>query len=282
MLSRPAPLAAAPGPATPVPVVQGGAQAVDRALGLLAAVGRAPAEGATLATLAEAAGMSKPTARRLLISLIAAHLVEQDRGSRAYHLGPGAWLLGLRAGRRHDMARLAADCVARLAAESGDSAFVVVPQGDEYLCLTRIEGAHPVRTHAMLAGDRNPLGAGAAGIALLAALPEAEAQAALRRLGPALTARMGEEAAAHVAGDVARARATGHALNPGRVVAGSWGIGVPVLWPDGRPAAALSIAAVETRMGPAREEDLARLLRAEAATLADRLAHHLTPERMLP
>ena len=57
---------------------------------------------------------------------------------------------------------------------------------------------------------------------------------------------------------------------------------MPVLWPDGRPAAALSIAAVETRMGPAREEDLARLLRAEAATLADRLAHHLTPERMLP
>ena len=286
MLSRPAPLAAAPGPAAPVPVpapaVQGGAQAVDRALGLLAAVGRAPAEGATLATLACAAGMSKPTARRLLISLIAAHLVEQDRGSRAYHLGPGAWLLGLRAGRRHDMARLAADCVARLAAESGDSAFVVVPQGDEYLCLTRIEGAHPVRTHAMLAGDRNPLGAGAAGIALLAALPEAEAQAALRRLAPALNARMGEEAAAHVAGDVARARATGHALNPGRVVAGSWGIGVPVLWPDGRPAAALSIAAVETRMGPAREDDLARLLRAEAATLADRLAHHLTPERTLP
>lgn len=281
MLSRPAALAMAPGPAAPAPAVQGGAQAVDRALGLLAAVGRAPAEGATLATLAEAAGMSKPTARRLLISLIAAHLVEQDRGSRAYHLGPGAWLLGLRAGRRHDMARLAADCVARLAAESGDSAFVVVPQGDEYLCLTRIEGAHPVRTHAMLAGDRNPLGAGAAGIALLAALPEAEAQAALRRLGPALDARMGAEAA-HVAGDVARARATGHALNPGRVVAGSWGIGVPVLWPDGRPAAALSIAAVETRMGPAREEDLARLLRAEAATLADRLAHHLTPERMLP
>ena len=57
---------------------------------------------------------------------------------------------------------------------------------------------------------------------------------------------------------------------------------MPVLWPDGRPAAALSIAAVETRMGPAREDDLARLLRAEAATLADRLAHHLTPERTLP
>ena len=86
MLSRPAALATAPDRATPAPAVQGGAQAVDRALGLLAAVGRAPAEGATLAALARAAGMSKPTARRLLISLIAAHLVEQDRESRAYHL----------------------------------------------------------------------------------------------------------------------------------------------------------------------------------------------------
>ena len=109
MLTRPA-----PDPDQAIPAA-GGAQAVDRALALLAAVGRAGPEGDTLSGLAQASGVARPTARRLLISLIAAHLVEQDRGSRAYHLGPGAWLLGLRAGRRHDMAEQAADCVARLA-----------------------------------------------------------------------------------------------------------------------------------------------------------------------
>ena len=159
----------------------GGAKAVDRALALLAAVGRAPPEGASLAALAQAAGVAKPTARRLLISLMGAGLVEQDAGSRCYHLGAGAFLLGLRAGRRHDMAEQAADCVARLARDSGDSAFLLVPQGDEVVCLMREEGAFPIRTHALLAGDRNPAGVGAGGIALLAALPPEEAAATLDR-----------------------------------------------------------------------------------------------------
>lgn len=254
----------------------GGAQAVDRALALLAAVGRAPPEGASLAALAQAAGVAKPTARRLLISLMGADLVEQDAGSRCYHLGAGAFLLGLRAGRRHDMAEQAADCVARLARNSGDSAFLLVPQGDEVVCLMREEGAFPIRTHALLAGDRNPAGVGAGGIALLAALPPEEAAATLDRIAPATAARMGE-AAAHLPADVALARERGFALNPGRVVAGSWGVAVPVLWPDGRPAAALTIAAVESRMSPARQPELVRLLRAEAALIEARLARPLTP-----
>lgn len=254
----------------------GGAQAVDRALALLAAVGRAPPEGASLAALAQAAGVAKPTARRLLISLMGADLVEQDAATRCYHLGAGAFLLGLRAGRRHDMAEQAADCVARLARDSGDSAFLLVPQGDEVVCLMREEGAFPIRTHALLAGDRNPAGVGAGGIALLAALPPEEAAATLDRIAPATAARMGE-AAAHLPADVAQARERGFALNPGRVVPGSWGVAVPVLWPDGRPAAALTIAAVESRMGPARQPELVRLLRAEAALIEARLARPLTP-----
>lgn len=255
----------------------GGAQSVDRALALLAAVGRAGVEGAALADLARAAGMAKPTARRLLISLIAAHLVEQDDATRSYHLGPGAWLLGLRAGLRHDMTALAADAVVRLAKSSGDSAFLLVPQGDEVLCLIRQEGSHPIRTHALLAGDRNPLGVGAGGLALLAALPDDECAATLARLAPALDARMGADAAAHVPADVAHARAQGYAINPGRVIAGSWGIGAAIRWPDGRPAAALSIAAVENRLGPFRQEDLSRLLLAETARIESRLSQHLTP-----
>lgn len=258
------------------PALAGGAQAVDRALALLAAVGRAPPEGAPLSALAQAAGVAKPTARRLLISLMGAHLVEQDAGTRAYHLGAGAFLLGLRAGRRHDMAEQAADCVARLARDSGDSAFLLVPQGDEVVCLMREEGAYPIRTHALLAGDRNPAGVGAGGIALLAALPPEEAAATLERIAPATAARMGE-AAAHLPVDVALARERGWALNPGRVVPGSWGVAVPVLWPDGRPAAALTVAAVEARMGPLRQAELVRMMQAEAALIGARLARPLTP-----
>ncbi|WP_258869544.1 hypothetical protein [Paracoccus thiocyanatus] len=51
-------------------------------------------------------------------------------------------------------------------------------------------------------------------------------------------------------------------------------------WPDGRPAGALSIAAIETRMGPARQAELAAALHREARLVAARLAALDTePER---
>ena len=42
--------------------------------------------------------------------------------------------------------------------------------------------------------------------------------------------------------------------------------------PDGRPAGALSIAAVESRMTPARQAELAAALHREAQAIAARLA----------
>ena len=87
---------------------------------------------------------------------------------------------------------------------------------------------------------------------ILAALPEAEAAALLARVAPLVGEWM-----SGLQEDLAHARAHGHALNPGRIVAGSWGLGVAILWPDGRPAGALSIAAIENRMTPARQADLA-------------------------
>lgn len=244
---------------------------MERALNLLSLVGRAGDEGAALAPLVTATGLSRPTARRLLMALAGAQLIEQDPATRRYHPGPEAFLLSAFAAPRHGMLTHAAASLTRLAAETGDTALLSVPQGDHVLCLRREEGSHPVRTHALLAGDRNPLGIGAAGLALLAAMPPAQADAALRRLQPALVARLNSPAAV-LAADVALARQQGWALNPGRVIAGSWGLGVAVLWPDGRPAAALSVAAIEARLPPDRQQWVVALMQEEARRIEARLA----------
>jgi DNA-binding IclR family transcriptional regulator len=67
-------------------------------------------------------------------------------------------------------------------------------------------------------------------------------------------------------------RARGFALNPGLLMAGSWGVGVPILDRQGRCEGALSIAAIESRLGPNRQHELGALLKAEAERLAERLA----------
>ncbi|VDS07842.1 Acetate operon repressor [Paracoccus haematequi] len=260
----------------PAPADTGGTQAVARALSLLSLVGRGGAQGLGLSQLAAASGLARPTARRLLLALGAARLVEQDRATRRYHLGPETYLLAGFAAERHGIVHHARDAMLRLARETGDTVLLTVPQDDHTLCLERIEGDFPVRTHALMRGDRKPAGVGAGALAILAALPEAEAAALLARVAPLVGDLMPDLRA-----DLAMARERGHALNPGRIVAGSWGLGVAIRWPDGRPAGALSIAAVEHRMTPARQAELAALLHREAALIAARLADPDT-ERTTP
>ena len=71
-----------------------GSQSVDRALRLLAIVGRDAENGKALSEIVEESGLNKPTARRLLIALMRARLVEQDTRSRRYYLGDEAFVLG--------------------------------------------------------------------------------------------------------------------------------------------------------------------------------------------
>lgn len=263
-------MAAPSDPAAPEPAAHG-AQAVARALSLLSLVGRGGGAGLGLADLAAASGLARPTARRLLLALAAARMVEQDRQSRRYHLGPEAYLLARFATERHGLLTHARESMLRLAQDTGDTVLLTVPQDDHTLCLERIEGAFQVRTHALMRGDRKPAGVGAGALAILAALPAPEAEALLSRAAPLIRA-MAPGLMQDLPGDLARARALGHALNPGRVVAGSWGLGVAILWPDGRPAGALSLAAIENRMGADRRADLVLRLHREARLIEARMA----------
>lgn len=264
-------MAAAPDPAAQDPAAQSGSQAVARALSLLSLVGRGGSAGLGLAELATASGLTRPTVRRLLLALAAARMVEQDRQSRRYHLGPEAYLLARFASERHGLLMHARDCMRRLAQDTGDTVLLTVPQDDHSLCLERIEGAFQVRTHALMRGDRKPMGVGAGAMALLAALPISEADAMRRRIAPLIGDLM-PDLIPDLIHDENLARQTGHALNPGRIVPGSWGLGVVIRWPDGRPAGALSLAAIENRMQSDRQPALVAALHREARLIQDSLS----------
>ncbi|MBP2300599.1 AMP-binding protein [Azospirillum picis] len=81
-----------PDPATPP--AAGGTQSLERAIALLRAVAAAEPDGARLADLMAAVGLSKATAHRLLMALAREALVDQDMRSKRYHLGSGLVPLG--------------------------------------------------------------------------------------------------------------------------------------------------------------------------------------------
>ncbi|MFN7023523.1 MAG: IclR family transcriptional regulator [Pseudorhizobium sp.] len=248
-----------------------GARAVERALGLMAAVGTGGGSGVSLADVVRDTGLNKPTARRLLIALMRSRLVEQDEETRRYHLGPELYVLGLLAAPRHGLLDMAAESLQRLSNLSGDTSFVSMRRGDYAACLHRQEGAHPVKTHALLAGDQNPLGVGAGSLAMLAALADDEASAVLQRVEAQICAQYRGYTSEILRSDILQARECGYALNPGRVIASSWGIGMPILLPNGRLAGALSIAAIDSRMTQPRQSELAVLLSEEVGRIQAKL-----------
>ncbi|WP_114772053.1 IclR family transcriptional regulator [Microvirga subterranea] len=241
-----------------------GSQSVDRALRLLTLVGRGNELGATLGAIVEQSGLNKPTARRLLLALMRAGLVEQDERTRRYYLGEKTYVLGTLASRRHGLLEIGMESLRNLSRLTMDTSFVSMRRENYAVCLYREEGTYPVRTHALQAGNQHPLGIGAGSLAMLAALPDEEIEHVLAENRPALEAQYPAYTIDLIRDDIARTREQGYALNPGRIVAGSWGLGVAVRFPDGRVAGALSLAAIDSRMTPDRQPELARLLKAEA------------------
>jgi DNA-binding IclR family transcriptional regulator len=248
-----------------------GSQAVERALQLLSIVGRGAEKGVALADVVADSGLNKPTARRLLMALMRSRLVEQDELTRRYYLGGELYVLGMLASRRHGLLEMAGESLKRLSGKSADTSFVSMRRDDYAVCLYREEGTHPVRTHALLTGDQNPLGVGAGSLAMLAALPDSEVEAVLGRIEGVIAAQYPGYSPQIIREDVARSRELGYALNPGRVIANSWGIGMAILLPDGRLAGALSIAAIDSRMGDARQKELVGLLAHEVERVQGKL-----------
>ncbi|WP_230531509.1 IclR family transcriptional regulator [Microvirga roseola] len=248
-----------------------GSQSVDRALRLLSLVGREAERGAQLSDIVEESGLNKPTARRLLLALMRAGLVEQEPVTRRYYLGEEAYVLGTLASRRHGLLELSMESLRNISEATRDTSFVSIRRENYAVCLHREEGTYPVRTHALQAGNHHPLGIGAGSLAMLAALPDEEVEHVLAANRRVLDNQYPNYSVEQIREDIAATRENGYALNPGRIFAGSWGLGAAILFPDGRLAGALSIAAIDSRMAADRQPELVRHLKAEVARVETKL-----------
>ena len=237
-----------------------GAQTLRRGLAVLRLLTRAGTSGLRMGEIARRSGLNKATAIRLTRTLLDEGFVMHDQATCAYRLGPEAFAVGLAAEPSYELQRLAVPALRALALESGDTVFFTVLHGIESICLSRWEGDYPIRNQLVKAGDRWPLGVGAGSCAMLAALADADIANIL--------ARNAAQRAAHFPGCTDEAihrliretRAQGYCLNPGLVLESSWAIGVAVVDANHRPVASISLAAIETRLGPARRAALGNRL----------------------
>ncbi|MET0302500.1 MAG: IclR family transcriptional regulator [Microbacteriaceae bacterium] len=247
-----------------------GAQVVGRIGALLRVLSEHGRDGAGTTVVANAAGLTRSTAHRLLSSLAAEGFVDRDAASGHWLLGPELYLLGSVAAERYDIADLARDAVRELAAATGESAFLSARRGDETVCLVREEGSFPIRSFVLYEGVRFPLGVASAGLAILAFLPPAEIDAYLARVRLEETFGAPHREAA-VRERITQTTRDGYAVNPGLLVEGSWGMGAAVFDRSGSPAWALSLTGIETRFREDRRRELGRLLLDAAHAVTQRL-----------
>lgn len=247
-----------------------GTQTLQRGAQLLRLLATHAREGLRLLDAAHLSGLERPTTHRLLRGLAAEGLAMQDPGTRRYFLGPLAFELGLAAARRFNLRDICHGALVRLAQASGDTVYMAVRRGGDAVCLDRCEGSFPIKTLTVDIGDRVPLGVGAGGLANLAALDAEEAEELIAANAERTGTYPGLDAAVLRAA-VEETRRRGYSVHRNRAMPGVLAIGLVLRTPSGAPVASISIAAIESRMTPQRQEELIALMRSEARMLEGQL-----------
>lgn len=249
-----------------------GLQTVDRAVAVLHLLSAHGSTGLRLVDVQGKLKLSKPTAHRLLMSLVSHGFVEQDETTKRYRLGARlavlAWSVPQ---RRPDLGRIAAPAAQRVAERSGDTVFLMARDGLEHVCVGRETGSFPIKALTIDVGTRRPLGVGAGGIAVLAAMPPDEARRSLESTGARIKAYPLTSVEVIQRG-VDQARRLGYSVSDGQVASGVRAIAVAIRDSRGVPVGSIGIAAIRSRMMPDRVRELVPMLLEERGEIERQLA----------
>ncbi|MFD3719930.1 IclR family transcriptional regulator [Streptomyces sp. NPDC058674] len=213
-------------------------QSVERALGILPLLARGPAG---LAAVADALGVHKSTALRLLRTLHAHGLAYRQPDGR-YRLGASLFALAAEAIENLDVREIAHPHLVELNRATGHTVHLALHQDDEVVYIDKVDSRYPVRMYSRI-GRPVPLTVAAVAKLLLADLPEAERRALAARIEyPRYTSRSTPDARAFLR-ELDLVREQGWAADLGGHEESLNCLGAPVYGPDGRVAAALSVSA---------------------------------------
>jgi IclR family transcriptional regulator, pca regulon regulatory protein len=244
-------------------------RALARGLAVIEAFGREHPQ-MTLSEVARQTGLSRGTARRLLMTLQSLGYVAFD-GDK-FSLLPRALRLGFAYLSSLSMSNLAGPAMAALTQEIGESCSIAVLDGSEIVYVARV-AAKRLITDAMSIGSRLPVYPTSMGKVLLAGLKPAELDAyfAAVKLVSHTPHTIVDEAQLRAV--IERVRRNGYATNDREIELGLRSISVPITDRDGRVVAAMNVSGQAARV-PMKVfvSDYLAPLRRTAATVSELLA----------
>ena len=248
----------------PATVPEEGTRALRRGLTLLDAILAGGKDGLRVVDLCRAAGLERPTVYRLLATLMECGYVAQ-RGRFRYVSGPRLAAMPQRDGSTQ-LAEKLRPVLARISGACGDAAFAIVRDGSLSRCIARHVGTHPVQVLVIQVGTRQPLGVGAAGLALLSALPDDTVGEIIAGNADTL-GQYGGMTPERMRILIRATRERGWSVIGNHATRGALAVGMAVHNRDGEPVAGISVASTLARMPRDRQQLIARLMREAVGAL---------------
>ncbi len=243
---------------------------IQRTFAVLRALADAPPQGMRVTQVAKSVGLTQGTTHRLLQSLVAEAVVEQDERSKLYRLGMDLFALAARAGNASDLRSLSRPALLRLCGSLGDTVFLLVRSRFDAVCVDRVDGPFPIRAFTGDIGGRVALGVGQGALAILAFLPEQEREEVIRYNVPRLR-EFGVYDEVYLRTEIERVRETGYAARQAGLLDGMAGLAVPLFDCGGAIVGALSVGTLTSRLTEERLPTVVQMLQREAGALSRRI-----------
>jgi DNA-binding IclR family transcriptional regulator len=241
-------------------------QSVDRALTILEMLAREGEAGVT--EIAADLGVHKSTAFRLLATLEAHRLVEQDGDRGRYRLGVGNLRLAGATTARLDLVTEARPVCRQLAVDTGETVNIAVRSETSALYLDQVAGSSALQPHNWV-GQHIPLHATSNGKVLLSEMTESELKAAVRELprftDQTITTRP------RLRDDLAAVREAGYAVAVDELEIGLTAAAAPIRSAHGDIIASMSISGPTFRLDSERLAEAVPLLVSAATEVSHRL-----------
>jgi len=258
-----------------------GTQAISRALDVLdlLAMGSNPNRGLKIGDISAFLGMTRPTTHRILTTLIERGFAQRIEKSGRYMIGEQISLLALSRERKLPILQLAEAHLQEISRIVDDTVFYSIRSGRDVLTISRMIGNFPIQVLSIDVGDRRPLGAITAGVAMLSRLSDEESTNMVTN-DAARLAKF-QYAVPDVLDFVRETRRRGFAYRQKGVIPGTKAIAVTVGRPGDPVMGAVTVSGMAKRMTESRVNDIIGAVSSECEAMAAKLRQKLTADGLM-
>jgi IclR family KDG regulon transcriptional repressor len=241
-------------------------QVLTRCFAILEAIAVNQGE-VSLATLSKVLAIPHSTIHRILSSLIKLGYVEQNQQNGYYRLGLKILSLSNVILEKLDLRKMGLTFLRELMQATGETANLVVLDGDEVVYIEKAESQASVRVFSLI-GRRAPVHTTGVGKILLSELAQPDIIDILKRKGMVRLTSYSITTIAAFLDELTLVRKQGYALDNEECEVGARCIAAPVRNHLGRIIASMSISGPLTRMSPKRVKELIPTVREYALKLS--------------